>query len=80
MEVRKYDNDRGGGGEMTVVGSNDVVDNGVLTVGVPAPAILVESSADLASLPEYPAGTVAYTAGFKAMWQLNSDGDWVSVI
>ena len=28
----------------------------------------------------YPPGTVAYTAGFKAMWQLGANGVWVSLM
>lgn len=59
---------------------NDVVHGDDLTPNVPAPTVLVESQSNLANLPPYPAGTIAYTAGFKAMWQLNASGSWISMI
>lgn len=31
---------------------------------------------DLASLPDYAPGTIAFTAGFGSMWQKDSDGMW----
>ena len=51
-----------------------------LVKDTPAPSVLVSSQSDLAELPAYPAGTIAYTAGFKAMWQLSAAGEWVSVL
>ena len=61
-------------------GMNDVVHSGgVLIKDTPMPVVLVSSSSDLASLPPYPAGTFAYTAGFKAMWQLDASGSWVAL-
>lgn len=59
---------------------NDVVHGDDLTPNVPAPSVLVESQSNLANLPPYPAGTIAYTAGFKSMWQLNAAGSWISMI
>ena len=61
-------------------GMNDVVHGQTLVKDTPAPSVLVSAQADLAELPAYPAGTIAYTAGFKAMWQLSAAGDWVSVL
>ena len=61
-------------------GENDVVTANGLVKNVPAPSVLVTSESDLSELPDYPAGTIAYTAGFKAMWQLDSSGSWVSMI
>lgn len=61
-------------------GLNDVVIDGVLYKDTPAPSVLVTAQTDLANLPEYPAGTIAYTAGFQAMWQLDASGSWVSMI
>lgn len=62
------------------MGSNDVVMNGGLEKDTPCASVLVTAQSDLAELPAYPAGTIAYTAGFKAMWQLSAAGDWVSVL
>lgn len=59
---------------------NDIVRNGKIYAGVSAPTVMVESESDLANLPTYPAGTMAYTAGFKALWQLDASGNWVSMI
>jgi len=60
--------------------TNDVVHGNLLVKDTPAPTVLVEAQTDLAQLPTYPAGTIAYTAGFKAMWQLDMQGNWVSVL
>ena len=59
---------------------NDVVHGNVLVKDTPAPAVLVSDQSDLENLPAYPAGTIAYTAGFQAMWQLNAAGSWISVL
>lgn len=59
---------------------NDVVHGDLLVKDTPAPTVLVEAETDLAQLPAYPAGAIAYTAGFKAMWQLDTSGDWISVL
>lgn len=59
---------------------NDVVHGDLLVKDTPAPTVLIESENDLQELPPYPAGTIAYTAGFKVMWQLDTKGDWVSII
>lgn len=61
-------------------GINDVVYGNSLIKDSPAPSVLVTAQTDLANLPAYPAGTIAYTAGFKAMWQLSAAGDWISVL
>lgn len=45
-----------------------------------AGSYLVESQAKLASIPDAEPGDIAYTAGFKNMWQLDTDGStWVSL-
>lgn len=64
----------------TNVGANDVVGANGLTKNVLAPSVLVRSENDLAQLPEYPAGSIAYTAGFKEMWQKDASGSWVSLL
>lgn len=60
--------------------TNDVVHGDLLVKDTPAPAVLVSSQSDIANLPPYPPGTIAYTAGFLLMWQLSAAGDWISVL
>ena len=60
-------------------GMTDAVIDGVLVRDIPARAVLVTAESDLANLPSYPAGTLAYTAGFAAMWQLSAAGTWVEM-
>ena len=62
------------------MGLHDVVTaTGVLERNVPIPCVMVTAEADLANLPEYPAGSMAYTAGFAKIWQLSAAGTWVAV-
>lgn len=43
--------------------------------------LMISDKSELAELlKHYPPGTVAYTAGFKAMWQLSAAGTWVSMM
>lgn len=66
---------------LSKIGQVDYVKDGELHVGINTPSILVNSEAELSDLPDtYPPGTVAYTAGFKAMWQLDTAGNWVSMM
>lgn len=68
-------------GRQQTSGEVDYVQDGVLHKGANGAAILIESENDLEDLAaEYAPGSVAYTTGFKKMWQLSSDGEWVSVI
>lgn len=45
------------------------------------PTVMVTAETDLESdlLANYPAGTVAYTAGFADMWQKDASGEWVEL-
>ena len=40
---------------------------------------LVESEADLTSLPTCAPGSVAYTAGYAQIWHKGLNGEWVAV-
>lgn len=65
---------------LSKIGQTDYVKDGELHIGGTAPSIMVTAEADLDNLPDiYPPGTVAYTAGFQDMWQLDADGNWVSM-
>ncbi len=66
---------------LSKIGQTDYVQDGTLHRGANTPSIMVTAQADLANLPDdYPPGTVAYTAGFKAMWQLDASGEWISMM
>lgn len=68
-------------GRQQTSGETDFIKDGVLNRGTNAPSVMVTSETDLADLTEiYTPGTVAYTAGFKAMWQLNAAGAWVAMV
>ena len=63
------------------IGVTDYVKDGILYQGAPTSVVMVESYSDLAGLAgHYEPGTVAYTAGYKAMWQLAADGTWVDMM
>ena len=61
------------------VGNIDYVKNGEVYKNNPAKSVMVSGQADLASLTGYGPGTMAYTAGYKSMWQLSVSGEWVAV-
>ena len=62
------------------LGMIDVVDSdGVLREDVPCKGVMVTAESDLASLPDYQPGTIAFTAGFGSMWQLSAAGTWAEV-
>lgn len=68
-------------GRQQTSGEVDFIKDGTLNRGANAPSVMVTAEADLAELTDiYVPGTVAYTAGFKAMWQLSADGTWVSMM
>jgi len=41
---------------------------------------MVNSKAELDLLTDTFPGMIAHTAGYKDMWQLNADGEWVAII
>ena len=44
-------------------------------------SVMVSSESDLDGLTGYPSGTIAFTAGYKKMWQLDVDGTtWVDML
>ena len=61
-------------------GNTDYLLDGVIYKNAPTKAVMVTEESDLADLTGYDPGSVAYTAGFKAMWQLSADGTWESII
>ena len=64
---------------VTSAGASDYVKDGEIKMNVSGLAVMVESSDDLANLTNYPPTTIAYTAGFGSMWQLDADGEWQSI-
>ena len=68
-------------GRQQTSGETDYVKDDAVHRGANAPSVMVTSADDLEELTEiYTPGAVAYTAGFKAMWQLNAAGEWVSMM
>ena len=62
------------------LGMIDVVDSdGVLREDVPCKGVMVTAESDLANLPDYQPGTLAFTAGFGSMWQKDAEGTWQEV-
>lgn len=68
-------------GRQQISSEVDYVDSaGELHTGANAPSILVRDENDLKGLPTtYVPGAMAFTAGFKQMWQLNAAGEWISL-
>lgn len=54
---------------------------GVFRVGPFAQAILIESADKLPALTGLQPGSIAFTAGYAAVWQLDTDGTtWVQMV
>lgn len=59
----------------------DYVSGTTLHKQVPADSVMVGSASELSSIKDnYSPGVVAYTAGFKNMWQLGADGNWATIV
>ena len=65
---------------VNTTGNLDYIKNGKIYKNAPTSSVLVTAKSDLASLTKYEAGTVAYTAGFANMWQLNAAGEWIAIV
>lgn len=59
----------------------DYVDgNGNFVKNDDAKMVMVRSKADLDLIEGYRPGTIAHTAGFKNMWQLDAGGEWQTIV
>lgn len=59
----------------------DYVDNnGNIIKNDDAKTVMVRSKLDLPLFSGYNPGTLAYTAGFKNIWQLDAGGEWKTII
>ena len=59
----------------------DYVDgNGNLVKNDDAKMVMVRNKADLDILEGYRPGTIAHTAGFKNMWQLDASSEWQTIV
>ena len=61
------------------IGNIDYVKNNTIYKNNPCKAVLISNEQDLTKLSEYPPGTMAYTAGFRSLWQLSISREWISV-
>lgn len=60
-------------------GNNDIVVNGKISKNHDMRTVLISNPSDLDMIASYYGiGTIAYTAGFKQMWQLSPSGNWVA--
>ena len=57
----------------------DFVKDGKLYKGNVADSVMIESESDLPGLIDLCPGSIAYTAGFQSMWQLDASGTWVPI-
>ncbi len=62
------------------LGNTDYVKDGVIYKNSPVKSVLIGSQSDLSLLSSYDPGTMAYTAGYTAMWQKDIDGTWKSIV
>lgn len=59
----------------------DYVDsNGRIIKNDDAKLVMVRSKADLDMLDDYRPGTIAHTAGFKNLWQMDAFGEWQTIV
>ena len=59
----------------------DYVDgSGNLVKNDDAKMVMVRNKADLDILGSYRPGTIAYTAGFKNIWQLDASSEWQTIV
>ena len=65
---------------VSTIGDMGYVKNGKLYKHSAASSVMVGSSSELSVLSNCEPGTIAFTAGFENMWQLNASGQWVSIV
>ena len=59
----------------------DYVDsNGDMHLHVKTPNVMVRNYSDLSGLTVYTPGTIAFTAGYNNMWQLDASGTWKVIV
>ena len=66
-------------GRQQTSGEIDYIKDDMLYIGANLRSVLVSSESDLPNLTDYEPGTLAFTVGYKDMWQLGLDGSWVSL-
>lgn len=68
-------------GKVINMGEVKYVKDGDLYTGRTADAVMVEDEDDLTGLTGIlNPGSIAFTAGYKEMWQLAADGTWVDML
>lgn len=64
---------------VNAVSDASYVDNGEVVRHVNPSTVMIGSESDLTVLTDLVPTSVAYTAGFKSIWQKDVDGTWVEV-
>ena len=59
-------------------GNTDYVKDGDVYKNTSMQMVLVSGTQDFEALSNYDPGTIAYTAGFRSMWQKSPDGEWIA--
>lgn len=57
----------------------NILDGDTINTKIPQTTIMVSGQSDLAKLTDYPAGVLAFTAGYQKIWQKGINGSWVEV-
>lgn len=63
----------------TIIGDLDYVQDGKVIVGAKPSSVMVRDENDLDELEGYVPGSMAYTAGYIRIWQLDAEGNWVEL-
>jgi len=61
-------------------GLTDYIKDGKVVKESKVRSVMVTAKSDLANLKGYNPGDMAYTAGYKNIWQKKADGTWEAII
>lgn len=64
---------------VSTIGDMGYTKDGELHKHSSASSIMITGSSELSTLTGCEPGSVAFTAGFENMWQLNASGQWISI-
>ena len=64
---------------ISLMGRSIYIKDGAIHDSASLTLIMVEEESDLTDLSGAVPGSIAYTAGFGSMWQLDADGVWQEV-
>ena len=65
---------------VNTVGDMEYTKDGKVYKHSAASSVMIASSSELSGLTGYEPGSIAFTAGFGNMWQLDASGQWISIV